>query len=218
VFLDPVLHGRYPADVVEDTAGVTDWSFVHDGDLALAHQPLDALGLNYYSPTIVRAWDGVGVRAEADGHGSSASSPWVGSAERLEFPEQAGPLTAMGWPVDADGLHQLLLRLHEEAPGVPLHVTENGAAYPDVLTEDGAVHDTDRISYVDGHLRALHRAIEDGADVRGYYLWSLLDNFEWGYGFSKRFGIVHVDYATQARTPKDSALWYADVISRNGLS
>ena len=153
------------------------------------------------------------MRAEADGHGSSAHSPWVGSAERLEFPEQPGPLTAMGWPVDADGLRELLLRLHEEAPGVPLHVTENGAAYPDVMTADGAVHDTDRIAYVDGHLRAVHRAIEDGADVRGYYLWSLLDNFEWGYGFSKRFGIVHVDYETQERTPKDSALWYADVIA-----
>ena len=109
------------------------------------------------------------------------------------------------------------MRLHEEAPGVPLHVTENGAAYPDVLTPDGAVHDTDRIGYVDGHLRALHRAIADGADVRGYYLWSLLDNFEWGYGYSKRFGIVHVDYDTQERTPKDSAHWYADVIRRNGL-
>jgi beta-glucosidase len=216
VFLDPVLHGRYPADVLVDTAGVTDWSFVHEGDLALVHQPLDALGLNYYSPTVVRAWDGTGPRVEADGHGSSAHSPWVGSDD-LEFPEPAGPLTAMGWPVDADGLHQLLVRLHREAPGVPLHVTENGAAYPDVVTPDGAVHDSDRIDYVDEHLRALHRAIDDGADVRGYYLWSLLDNFEWGYGYSKRFGIVHVDYDTQERTLKDSALWYADVIRRNGL-
>ena len=217
VFLDPVLHGRYPADVLVDTAGVTDWSFVRDGDLEVVRQPLDAIGLNYYSPTVVRAWDGESPRQEADGHGASRHSPWVGS-EDVEFPEPAGPLTAMGWPVDAEGLHRLLVRLHEEAPGVPVHVTENGAAYPDVVSADGAVHDADRIAYVDDHLRAVHRAIDDGVDVRGYYLWSLLDNFEWGYGYSKRFGIVHVDYDTQVRTPKDSALWYAEVIRRNGLA
>jgi beta-glucosidase len=216
VFLDPALHGSYPADVLADTASVTDWSFVRDGDLEVVHQPLDALGLNYYSPTVVRAWDGSGTRARADGHGASAASPWVGSDD-LEFPEPAGPLTDMGWPVDSDGLHALLMRLHREAPGLALYVTENGAAYPDEMSSDGAVHDVDRIAYLHDHFGALHRAIEDGADVRGYYLWSLLDNFEWGYGYSKRFGIVHVDYDTQARTPKDSALWYADVIRHNRL-
>ncbi len=126
------------------------------GDLELVHQPdrrpRPELLLAHRRP----AWDGTGPRVEADGHGSSAHSPWVGSDD-LEFPEPEGPLTAMGWPIDADGLHQLLVRLHQEAPGVPLHVTENGAAYPDVVTPDGAVHDSDRIDYVDEHLRAVHR-------------------------------------------------------------
>ncbi len=217
VFLDPVLHGRYPSDVLADTASVCDWSFVREGDLGIVHQPLDALGLNYYSPTVVRAWDGTGERARSDGHGASAASPWVGSDD-LEFPAPDGPVTDMGWPIEADGLRQLLLRLHREAPGLPLHVTENGAAYPDVVTEDGAVHDVDRIAYLHLHFEALHQAISEGVDVRGYYLWSLLDNFEWSYGYSKRFGIVHVDYQTQQRTLKDSAHWYADVIRRNGLA
>ena len=98
-----------------------------------------------------------------------------------------------------------------------MFVTENGAAYVDVVGPDGSVHDPERIAYVDAHLRAVHDAIEQGADVRGYFCWSLLDNFEWAYGYAKRFGLVHVDYATQERRPKDSARWYAGVAARNGL-
>jgi beta-glucosidase len=123
----------------------------------------------------------------------------------------------MGWGIDPRGLRELLLRMSREHPDLPLYVTENGAAYPDVVGADGAVHDDDRIAYLQQHLAAVHEAIEEGADVRGYYLWSLLDNFEWAHGYSKRFGIVHVDYATQRRTVKDSARWYAEVIRRNGL-
>jgi len=215
VFLDPVLRGEYPADVLADTASVTDWSFVRDGDLELVHQPLDALGVNYYSPTVVRAYAGTGPRAEADGHGDSEHSPWIASSE-VEFPELPGPRTDMGWSIDARGLRELLVRLHTEHPGLELVVTENGAAYPDVLV-DGAVHDDDRIAYLHDHLGAVLDAVEAGAPVTGYYLWSFLDNFEWAYGFSKRFGIVHVDYETQVRTPKDSAAWYAGVIAAHGL-
>ncbi|WP_345714352.1 glycoside hydrolase family 1 protein, partial [Kineococcus glutinatus] len=212
VFLDPVLKGAYPADVLIDTAAVSNWSFVLDGDLELIKQPLDVLGINYYSPTVVRAWDGSSPREEADGHGASAHSPWVASASLVEFPEQPGAKTAMGWSIDARGMRELLVRMHTEHPGLELVVTENGAAYPDEVTADGAVHDADRVEYLRAHLGAVLDAIEAGAPVTGYFLWSFLDNFEWGYGYSKRFGIVHVDYGTQQRTPKDSAHWYSRVI------
>jgi beta-glucosidase len=216
VFLEPTMRGAYPADVLADTASVTDWAFVRDGDLALIRQPIDALGLNYYSPTVVRAYAGSGPRLEADGHGDGAASAWP-ACEDVEFPPQPGPKTDMGWSIDARGMTELLLRLARDYPGVDLYVTENGAAYPDVLTSDGAVHDDDRIAYLHAHLSAVADAVEAGAPVRGYFLWSLLDNFEWSYGYSKRFGVVHVDYATQQRTVKDSGRWYAEVVRRNGL-
>ncbi|GAB7192964.1 GH1 family beta-glucosidase [Kineococcus sp. NUM-3379] len=216
VFLDPVLRGEYPADVLVDTKEVTDWSFVLDGDTELIHQPLDVLGVNYYSPTVVRAWDGASPREEADGHGASSHSPWVGSAHLVEFPEQPGAKTDMGWSIDSRGMRELLLRMHAEHPGLELMVTENGAAYPDVV-ENGRVDDVDRIGYLQDHLSAVLDAVEAGAPVTAYFLWSLLDNFEWGYGFSKRFGIVHVDYDTQVRTLKDSALWYAGVVESGAL-
>jgi beta-glucosidase len=124
----------------------------------------------------------------------------------------------MGWSIDARGMYELLVRLHREYPGVGLLVTENGAAYADEVGDDGSVADDERIRYLELHLAAIHDAIADGADVRGYYLWTLLDNFEWAYGYSKRFGIVHVDYATLGRTLKSSANWYASVISENGFA
>ncbi|MEV6246127.1 GH1 family beta-glucosidase [Streptomyces sp. NPDC051742] len=206
IFLDPVFHGRLPEDLVRDTAQVTDWSFVRDGDLATAAAPLDFLGINYYSPSVV-------------GAGASGSpSAWAGAEQHVRFEPAAGPRTAMDWPVDADGLHELLVRLRDELPGVPLVITENGAAYDDYADPSGNVKDPERVAYLHGHLAAVHRALADGADVRGYFLWSLLDNFEWAYGYSKRFGIVHVDFATQRRTLKDSARWYAEVIARGGLT
>lgn len=211
VFLDPVLRGSYPSDVLAATSSVTDWSFVRDGDLALVHQPLDVLGVNYYSPTVVRAYGGEGEREEADGHGDGAVSPWP-ACEDVEFPQQPGPYTDMGWSIDARGLTELLVRMHREHPGLELLVTENGAAFPDVVAADGSIDDRDRIAYLRDHIQAVADAVAAGAPVRGYFLWSLLDNFEWAYGYAKRFGIVHVDYETQRRTPKASARWYADLI------
>ncbi|MGW8763390.1 GH1 family beta-glucosidase [Streptomyces sp. NPDC055815] len=205
IFLDPVFHGRLPEDLVRDTASVTDWSFVRDGDLATAAAPIDSLGINYYSPAVV-------------GAGTSESpSPWAGAERHVRFEPLPGPRTAMDWPVDADGLYELLVRLRDELPGVPLVITENGAAYDDYADPSGNVKDPERVAYLHAHLAAVHRALADGADVRGYFLWSLLDNFEWAYGYSKRFGIVHVDFASQRRTLKDSARWYAEVIARGGL-
>jgi beta-glucosidase len=212
IFLDPMLNGAYPADLLEDTAGVTDWAFVHDGDESAIAAPLDVLGVNYYSPTQVRTWDGRTPRATSDGHGDGAASPWVG-CEDVEFVKQPGPYTAMGWSIDATGLTELLLRLRDDHPGIPLMITENGAAFDDRLDPDGRVRDQRRIDYLRDHIAAVGRAMDEGADVRGYFVWSLLDNYEWAYGYSRRFGIVHVDYATQERTWKDSAGWYRDQIT-----
>jgi beta-glucosidase len=216
VFLDPVLRGGYPADVQADTASVTDWSFVRDGDLDVISAPIDVLGVNYYSPTIVRHWTRERPKENADGHGDGTASPWI-ACDDVEFPIQHGRKTDMGWSIDPRGLTELLLRVAREAPGLEIMVTENGAAFPDVVDGEGRIVDTDRIDYLRTHLAAVHAAIEAGAPVVGYYVWSLMDNFEWAWGFSKRFGIVHVDYKTQVRTLKDSARFYADVITRNTL-
>ncbi|MGW5862005.1 GH1 family beta-glucosidase [Streptomyces sp. NPDC055239] len=216
VFHGPMLHGAYPADLLTDTARITDWSFVQDGDLAAAHQPLDALGLNYYTPALVSAAQNDSAPARNDGHGASEHSPWPGSDD-VAFHQTPGDRTEMGWTIDPTGLHDLIMRYTREAPGLPLYVTENGAAYDDKPDAEGRVHDPERIAYLHGHLAAVRRAITDGADVRGYYLWSLMDNFEWSYGYSKRFGAVYVDYETQARVPKSSAHWYAAVAAAGEL-
>ncbi|MBO1334222.1 GH1 family beta-glucosidase [Streptomyces sp. VRA16 Mangrove soil] len=217
VFSGPILQGAYPEDLLADTARLTDWSFVQDGDTATAHQPLDFLGINYYQPTVVAApAPGAGKVKGADGHGASDHSPWP-AAEDIVFHPAPGERTAMGWSVDPSGLHDLLLRYSEEAPGVPLYITENGVAYDDKPGPDGTVHDPDRIRYLHGHLGAIRQAVADGADVRGYFQWSLMDNFEWSYGYSKRFGMVYIDYETLERTPKSSAAWYAQVAAANQL-
>lgn len=220
VFLQPMLEGRYPAQVMADTAEVTDWSFVHDGDLETIRVPLDVLGVNYYSTGLVRHRTGPAPVGDGspgpDGHRSSVHSPWVGAAD-VEWLAQPGPTTAMGWVVEPAGLTELLLDLHTRYPGTPLAITENGAAFADEVAPDGAVHDPLRLAYVRDHLEAMGVAMDAGADVRGYFVWSLLDNFEWAYGYSRRFGIVRVDYDTQERTLKDSAHWYRGVVAANAL-
>ncbi|RMI44025.1 GH1 family beta-glucosidase [Streptomyces triticirhizae] len=216
IFTDPVLHGAYPGDLKEDTAHVSDWSFVRDGDEAEIHQQIDFLGLNYYTPTVVSAPVEGREAPRNDGHGASDHSPWVGS-ESVEFHLAPGERTDMGWVIDPTGLVQLLRRFGEERPDLPLYITENGAAFDDKVDASGAVHDPDRISYLHGHLDAVHQAIAEGVDVRGYFLWSLMDNFEWAYGYSKRFGVVHVDFETLRRTPKASARWYAGVVGSGQL-
>ncbi|MEU0371575.1 GH1 family beta-glucosidase [Streptomyces sp. NPDC006283] len=214
IFSGPLLRGAYPDDLRADTASLTDWGFVKDGDLSAIGRRLDWLGLNYYAPAVVSASDGSPAHGN-DGHASAEYSPWP-AADSVSFHQPPGERTEMGWSVDPSGLYDLLMQYTREAPGLPLMITENGAAYDDEPAADGTVHDPDRIRYLHGHLTAVHRAISDGADVRGYFLWSLLDNFEWSYGYSKRFGAVYVDYATRSRTPKTSAHWYGR-LARTGV-
>ena len=209
-FTGPMLRGEYDADLVEDTRDVSDWSFVKPGDLANINQPIDILGVNYYSTVTVKTWDGVSPRAHADGHTPSKGSPWPGS-QNVEFVAQKGPYTDMGWNIAPDGLEELLVKLHDDFPDQPLMITENGAAFADVVEGD-RVRDPQRIDYLRRHLTAAHRALQRGVDLRGYQVWSLLDNFEWSLGYSKRFGIVRVDYDTLERTVKDSGRWYSELV------
>ncbi|MEU7998997.1 GH1 family beta-glucosidase [Micromonospora sp. NPDC049060] len=211
-FLDPLLRGSYPADLMADLAKVTDFGHVRDGDLATISTPLDVVGVNYYSRHVVAAPD---PDAEPEPYWR-APSCWPGS-EDVRFVTRGVPVTDMNWEIDAPGLVETLRRVHEEYTDLPLYVTENGSAFVDEVV-DGRVDDADRLAYFDAHLRAAHEAIEAGVPLRGYFAWSLMDNFEWAWGYTKRFGMVHVDYDTQVRIPKSSARWYAEVIRRNGLA
>lgn len=210
-FIDPMLNGRLSERLVEDTRAITDWAFVEDGDLERIRQPLDFLGVNYYYTTAVRMWDGESERITDDGHRQGVGSPWPGSRD-VEFVASPGPRTAMGWSIAPEGLESLLVELGTEFPGLPLMITENGAAFDDI-EQGGEVHDADRVDYLRRHFAAAQRAIERGVDLRGYLVWSLLDNFEWAWGYTKRFGIVRVDYGDQSRIIKDSGAWLSDMIS-----
>ncbi|TDB75633.1 GH1 family beta-glucosidase [Micromonospora sp. KC723] len=211
-FLDPLLRGSYPADLVADLTEVTDFGHVRDGDLATIATPLDLVGVNYYSRHVVAA-PAEGVEREPYWR---APSCWPGS-EDVRFVTRGVPVTDMDWEIDAPGLVETLRRVHEEYTNLPLYVTENGSAFVDEVV-DGKVDDIDRLAYFDAHLRAAHEAIAAGVPLHGYFAWSLMDNFEWAWGYTKRFGMVWIDYDTQLRIPKSSARWYAEVIRRNGLA
>jgi beta-glucosidase len=211
LFLDPLLRGGYPPDVLARLGPIAGTEYLHDGDDAVIAAPLDFLGVNYYARTVVRAAVPTDTLA-----GTGRQPAWVGSEDVV--PVGAGhERTAMGWEIDPTGLRDILVRVAREYGSPVLYVTENGAAFDDQVAPDGAVHDPDRTAYVDGHLRAAREAITQGADLRGYFVWSLLDNFEWAFGYSKRFGIVRVDFATQARTVKDSGRWFGGVARSNRL-
>ncbi|WP_395107866.1 GH1 family beta-glucosidase [Actinomadura sp. SCN-SB] len=214
LFLDPLLRGRYPEDVLADLDHLGFASTILDGDTEVINQPIDQLGVNYYSRFTVTGDPNVTAQAVSSPY--STVSPWVGS-EHVGFVDGGRPVTGMGWEIDETGLHEVLTRLHREYPPVDLYITENGAGYDEVPNGDTPIQDEERIQYLDAHLRASHQAITGGVPLRGYFTWSLLDNFEWSWGYSKRFGLVHVDYTTQRRVPKDSARWYAGVIRAGGL-
>jgi beta-glucosidase len=156
------------------------------------------------------------VRAGRPGEDFERDAAWV-LATDVEKLRTGAPRTEMGWEIDASGLYDVLTRVARDYDAPPLYVTENGAAFADVVDADGRVRDPQRVEYLDGHFRAAARAIADGVDLRGYFVWTLMDNFEWAWGFARRFGLVHVDHATQRRTVKDSGHWFAGVARANRL-
>jgi beta-glucosidase len=180
---------------------------VRDGDLDLVRGSADWLGVNYYTPARVDVVSPTEVVEPAETGGDAGVEEFPGVAPFRFTPRP--PLTDIGWEVEPRGLEELLVSTHRRT-GLPLVVTENGAAFPDTAqTDDGEVDDQDRIGYLSDHIAAVERAREQGADVRGYVLWTLMDNFEWAEGYTKFFGVVHVDRDTLARTPKASYHWYA---------
>ena len=186
-YMDPLFKGAYPADVIDHLEN--DGPVVQAGDMDIIRTPMDFLGINYYSRSVV-----------------SAGEPWDVHQSGLET-------TEMDWEVYPQGLTALLLRLHQDYPVPPMFITENGGAFKDPMV-DGKVHDADRTRYLQQHIQAVADAMRQGVNMGGYMVWSLMDNFEWASGYVKRFGIVHVDYATQKRTLKDSALWYQQFLAQ----
>ena len=229
-FLDPVFRGAYPADIVDDFRGVdadavARWErAVRPGDLEVISTPIDTLGVNYYHGELV---GGRPPRVDPPAGDAPTARP-IGKPfpahENLFWHDRGLPRTTMGWEVQPEGLTRLLERVSDEyaaEAGVGLYDTENGAAYDDVVVDDGngaRVHDPERVAFVRAHLGAVRDALDAGVDVRGYFYWSLMDNFEWAWGYEKRFGIVHVDYRTQERTVKDSGLAYARIIAERSVS
>jgi beta-glucosidase len=199
VWTEPLLAGRYPQDEAATWGELADGSYRRDGDLGIIGASLDFLGINFYRPLTV-ADTALPIRRSAVDIGVRETDPY-GTRH-----------TTMGWPVVPRSFTELLVGLRNRYPGLPpVFITENGSAEADTV-EAGTVHDAERVSYLHDHLHALRAAMEAGVDVRGYYVWSLLDNFEWARGYTQRFGIVRVDYGTQRRTPKDSYRWYRDLI------
>lgn len=190
-YMDPLFKGAYPADVLEHLQA--DSPVVQPGDMDIIQTPMDFLGINYYSRTV-----------------ASAGEPWNVHQSGLE-------VTDMDWEVYPQGLTALLLRLHQDYAVPAMFITENGGAFKDPVI-NGQVHDADRTRYLQTHIEAVHHAMAQGVNMGGYMVWSLMDNFEWASGYAKRFGIVHVDYATQQRTLKDSARWYQSFLGQQAAA
>ena len=206
LWYDALLRGRYPDDVLADFEAVSDLSHIQAGDASQIARPIDALGVNYYRRHHVRA---------VPGASAGPGGPWPGSPD-IALVTPAGPVTDGGWAIEPDGLTEVLVQLAADHPTLPLYVHEAGAAFDDVPGPDGDVDDIRRIAWLEGHVEAAAAAIAAGVDLRGFLVWSLLDNFEWAEGYAHRFGLVHVDFETQARAPKRSARWLTDVIRSNG--
>lgn len=221
-FLDPLRAGAYPADTVSDiravdAAAIAEFeAAVHPGDLETISRPLDFLGVNYYHGELVSGHPAAEPPAPGEAPTDRPTrSPYPADAD-IHWHDRGLPRTNMGWEVQPEGLTRLLERVAQELPGVPLYVTENGASYDDEPV-GGEVDDPERTEFVRAHLAAVLDAIERGVDVRGYYYWSLFDNFEWAWGYAKRFGIVRVDYDTQERTIKRSGHEYARIAAARSL-
>jgi beta-glucosidase len=219
IFLDPLFRGEYPADVLEDLAGSGLEDVIRPGDLSTISRPIDTLGVNYYHGEAVSAHPAEHVSNNAAPSVRPLRSPFV-NADSVHFHKRGLPVTAMDWEVQPEGLTRLLRRVHDEytgPAGVALAVTENGSAFAAAVEPDGSIEDTERTRFLIDHLAATLDAIEEGIPVNGYFAWSLLDNFEWAWGYDKRFGIVRVDYDTQERSVKDSGRAYSRIIAERAL-
>jgi beta-glucosidase len=228
-FLDPIFRGQYPADIVDDIRAVDADAVraleaaVHPGDLDVISTRIDSLGVNYYHGEYVGGHEPADPPRPGDAPTDRRGDSPFPSHEGIHWHERGLPRTPMNWEVQPEGLTRLLTRVWDEyahPAGTVLYVTENGAAYDDELVLDGGearVHDADRVDFVRRHLAATLDAVEAGVNVRGYFYWSLLDNFEWAWGYEKRFGIVRVDYDTQARTVKDSGREYSRIIAARAI-
>ncbi len=191
-FLHPLFTGHYHPEMVDSFHGQL--PEIYPGDMALISQKLDFLGINYYSRSVV-----------------SADQGYLKEIPGSEY-------TEMGWEVCAPAFRRMLVKINHDYRLPPIYITENGAAFRDEVTHDGKIHDDRRLDYLRQHFAQVRLAMQDGVDVRGYFVWSLMDNFEWAHGYSKRFGLIHVDYETQKRTLKDSGAWYAEVIRNNAIA
>jgi beta-glucosidase len=190
-YLDPIIYGKYPDAVTKEHS----FPVILDGDMARISVPIDFIGINHYcSNWFTKGPDGFPKKVQRD-----------------------YPVTDRNWTVYPDGFRDMLLNFKKFYGKTPVYIMENGASYPDVVSTDGSVHDKERVAYYQGYLRSLHEAIQQGVDVRGYFAWSLLDNFEWEQGYSSRFGIIHVNLSTQERIIKDSGKMFGEVIKENGL-
>ncbi|HET6293259.1 MAG TPA: GH1 family beta-glucosidase [Kribbella sp.] len=204
LFLEPLLLGKYPSDVLEDT-GMADWFAQYATDLPVISGPLDFLGVNYYCPTTVAAPDG-----PISDPGKVSTQP---GSENVVAVDTGLERTQMGWPIQPSGLRDILKAINDLAPDLPLYVTENGAAYPDEVLSDGTIQDDKRQSYLEQHIEVCRQVTAEGLPLKGYFIWTLMDNFEWAYGFTRRFGLIHVDYPTQQRTLKQSAHWLKNFLT-----
>ncbi len=208
LWLDPLAGRGLPADIVEKTRDITDWSFVKESDLKAVAVPIDWLGINYYNPQRIASV--TPNSAGESGNGQSLAA-FPGTPPISFVPR--GPLTEMGWEMHPESLISTLATTQERLPNVPLYITENGGAFPDPIVSD-AIDDRDRVNYYASHIDAALTARENGVDLRGYFAWSLLDNLEWAEGWTKRFGLFHVDRVTQKRTAKTSAYFFRELIAR----
>jgi len=197
-FLDPVFRGHYPPDILELYSAYA--PKVLPGDMAIISRRVDFVGINYYSRGIVKF------------------NPKAGPLQAEGVAPEGAEFTEMGWEIYPPGIYEIITRVWEDYQPRKIYITENGAAFADEIASDGGVHDQKRINYLREHFIQAHRAIEEGANLCGYFIWSLMDNFEWAHGFTKRFGIVYTDYPTQRRIMKDSALWFKKVIEENGIN
>lgn len=206
IFLEPVLHGTYPARARTELLPPVE--LIEPGDMRTISAPIDFLGLNYYSPYYVGLGDWDDLRL--------GESPLPGHPGLVNYAPPELPKTTMGWLNEPNGLYDILVALDREAPQLPVFITENGRASEDYVTPEGEVNDLERIAFLEGHLDAAWRAIQDGVNLAGYFHWSLMDNFEWGRGYQRRFGLYFVDFGTQRRLAKRSARYYSEV-ARTGV-